>query len=396
MRFSLPPAVQYAINKLNAQGHEAYVVGGCVRDTLLGQTPQDWDITTSALPQEVLTVFASERCIPTGLSHGTVTVVVQGQPLEVTTYRIDGIYSDGRHPDYVTFSSFLEEDIKRRDFTINAMAYHPDKGLVDLYGGQKDLQNRCIRCVGNPHTRFTEDALRILRALRFASTLGFTIEKNTAEAIRALASSLSLVAMERITAELKKFLCGNGYLSLLGEYDTVFSSFLSYNNIEQLADSLPADFSLRLAAVLSTSVQSSSAIREQLQRLRLDRDTERRVLFLLEHYHYLVENDDISVLHLLQTFGPEDSLALLRFQMAIFEKPHQSEVYNRTERLLQSDACYSVAQLKVSGNDLIALGYDEGKILGSILQELLEAVITGQCLNDKAALLSLAAQKGRV
>ena len=208
VHIDLPVAVSSAIQKLNSAGFEAYAVGGCIRDSLLEYQPDDWDITTSATPSEMQAVFAEYRTVETGLQHGTLMVLLDGMSLEITTYRVDGTYSDGRHPDGVSFTRALSEDLRRRDFTINAMAYHPKTGLVDLYDGQADLAAAIIRCVGEPYRRFEEDALRILRALRFSSTLGFAMDDATAQALRALSSTLTKVSVERITTEFVKLLCG--------------------------------------------------------------------------------------------------------------------------------------------------------------------------------------------
>ena len=204
IRITVPPKGKYIIETIQRAGFEAYVVGGCVRDSILGREPQDWDITTSAGPGQVKALFP--RTIDTGLQHGTVTVMQQGEGFEVTTYRIDGTYEDGRHPSQVTFTSDLREDLRRRDLTINAMAYNDTEGLVDLFGGMADLEAGVVRCVGNPRERFEEDALRILRAIRFSAQLGFCIEEGTAAAIRELAPTLSRISAERIQAELVKLL----------------------------------------------------------------------------------------------------------------------------------------------------------------------------------------------
>ena len=196
MYLEIPKAVSIILHTLNEAGHEAYAVGGCVRDAMLGRTPEDWDITTSAQPQQVKELF--RRTVDTGIQHGTVTVLIQDGGYEVTTYRIDGSYEDGRHPTQVAFTSLLSEDLRRRDFTINAMAYHPEEGLIDLYGGQQDLENRIIRAVGVPEERFQEDALRIMRAIRFAAQLNFDIEPDTFQAIRKFAERLELISRERI------------------------------------------------------------------------------------------------------------------------------------------------------------------------------------------------------
>ncbi|MBQ8063719.1 MAG: tRNA nucleotidyltransferase, partial [Clostridia bacterium] len=223
---SLPGPVETALSLLEAGGFEAYVVGGCTRDSLLGTVPEDWDITTSALPEQTLEVFRDYRTIETGLQHGTVTVRIDKTNLEITTYRVDGKYEDSRHPDAVTFTRSLSEDLARRDFTMNAIAYSPTRGWKDLYGGAEDIEDRLIRCVGDPETRFTEDALRVLRALRFSSVLGFEIEGKTADAIHALKDRINFVAYERIAVELLKLLCGKNVYRVLQDYRDVFAVIL--------------------------------------------------------------------------------------------------------------------------------------------------------------------------
>ncbi|MBQ3326299.1 MAG: hypothetical protein IJG86_00760, partial [Clostridia bacterium] len=219
----LPGPVETALRLLEHAGFEAWVVGGCTRDALLGDAPKDWDITTSALPAETLSVFSDFRTIETGLQHGTVAVLLDGMLLEITTYRVDGTYKDSRHPDEVTFTRSIDEDLARRDFTMNAIAYSPARGYEDLYGGASDIEAHLIRCVGDPETRFTEDALRILRALRFSSVLGFAIEERTASAIHALKERILHVAWERISAELLQLLCGKDVYRVLQDYRDVFA-----------------------------------------------------------------------------------------------------------------------------------------------------------------------------
>ncbi|MBR4867557.1 MAG: CCA tRNA nucleotidyltransferase [Clostridia bacterium] len=224
----IPAAPALVIEQLNKSGFQAYAVGGCVRDSLLGLKPNDWDVCTSAQPDEILACFTNQRTIPTGYQHGTVTVMIDDLPIEVTTYRIDGSYTDGRHPDGVVFTPCLEEDLARRDFTVNAMAYHPREGLVDCYNGCEDLKNKVLRCVGDPKKRFTEDALRILRAYRFASQLGLTIEKNTEMAAEELIANVSLVATERVYQEISKLICGPWAGRVLATYPTILKHVLPF------------------------------------------------------------------------------------------------------------------------------------------------------------------------
>lgn len=226
MTMDMPKNVDTAINLLQSAGFEAYAVGGCVRDSLLGKTPNDWDITTSAKPENMKSVFADFHCIDTGIKHGTVTVVIDGEPLEITTFRLDGEYEDNRHPKSVTFTSNLGADLGRRDFTVNAMAYSKMTGTVDLFGGQNDLKNKIIRCVGDPDRRFNEDALRILRALRFASALDFEIEEKTAQSLLKNCALLGNISEERIAKELLKLVCGKGAKRILTGFAPVLFEIL--------------------------------------------------------------------------------------------------------------------------------------------------------------------------
>ena len=226
MKIQLPSPVEQAIGRLNAAGYEAYAVGGCVRDSLMNRTPNDWDITTSATPEQTRAVFDGVSVIETGIRHGTVTVLLDGQPLDITTYRIDGSYSDSRHPDEVRFTASLKEDLARRDFTVNALAYHPNAGIVDCFGGVEDLTQNIIRCVGEPDKRFTEDALRVMRGVRFASQLSFSLEPATEISLRKHAPLLQKVAAERLRVELMKLLCGPQVLKILLDFPHVLGQLI--------------------------------------------------------------------------------------------------------------------------------------------------------------------------
>ena len=269
MDWVLPAQVNTALARLHDAGYEAYIVGGCVRDRIMGREPKDYDITTSALPEQTAAVFAGERIIETGMKHGTVTVLLDGEPLEITTFRIDGTYSDSRHPDAVTFTPSLREDLARRDFTMNAMAYSSETGLVDPFGGQADIAAKYIRCVGDPDLRFREDALRILRALRFSSVLGFPIEPETDGAARYLCLLLKKISAERVFSELKQLLCGPDVRRVLLDYAGVLGAVLPeilpmqgfdqrnphhcYDILEHTAaavEAMPPEPALRLAALL--------------------------------------------------------------------------------------------------------------------------------------------------
>lgn len=323
MELNIPIQVGAILSVLERQGHEAYVVGGCVRDSLLGQTPHDWDICTAALPEEVLASFPGERTILTGVAHGTVTLVREGVPYEITTFRVDGDYSDGRHPDSVSFVRSLREDLARRDFTVNAMAYSPRTGLVDCFGGRADLQERQVRAVGEPAARFEEDALRILRALRFASVYGFGIDAKTASAARELKNSMKNVAVERIFSEFTRLVCGIGARRVLEAFPDVLGVFLPevlpavgfrqehprhlydvWGHTAAAVGAAPPDRAVRLALLFHDlgkpecasfderggghfyghPAKSAALCRAALRRLRCDTNTARMAELLVNHH----------------------------------------------------------------------------------------------------------------
>ena len=366
----MPAVPRGAIARLNAAGYEAFAVGGCVRDTLLGLTPKDWDIATAALPQEAERVFADCRVVETGLQHGTVTVLFGGQPLEITTYRVDGTYADGRHPDGVTFTRSLPEDLKRRDFTVNAMAWHPESGLFDPFDGKTDLRNGILRCVGDAPRRFQEDALRILRALRFAATYGFVIEKDTADAVHALADRLHMVSAERVREELFKLICGRWAFRVLREFPDV----LPFENGAAL-ETAPDDFCCRLALLRVTA--------DRLRALKTDTATVRRTERLSAGLLLPLSCERLTLLQALGLLGERD------LRMILSVRGCGEEIWAALAALLAEDPCYTLRQLAVNGNDLTAMGLC-GAAVGGMLQKLLLAVMRGDCPNERAALLRLA------
>lgn len=433
----LPNPVTEALSLLEKAGFEAFVVGGCVRDTLLGKAPNDWDITTSALPEQILTVFSRYNTIPTGLKHGTITVVVDGTPLEITTYRVDGDYSDNRHPDKVEFTSKLRDDLCRRDFTVNAMAYHPNLGMVDHFSGLADLAAGRIVCVGDPQQRFTEDALRILRALRFSATLDFPIEKVTADAARSLAPLLRRVSAERTAEELKKLLCGKGVRRVLLEFRDILAVVLPelqatfdlqqanpyhhltvYEHTVETVASSPSDPILRWTmlfhdcgkpACYTRDLQGvdhfrghpaiSAALAEQaMSRLRLDKHTITAVKALIMHHDDTLPLKDSVLLRLLNRLGPELSHDLVDVQRADVLGQHPDK-RDRLEFLDQVDirlqelarsSCYTLATLNVNGDDLQQLGFRPGRTMGDTLYRLLDEVMDGHLPNERTALLAKA------
>ncbi len=405
MKMELPVAVDNIIRTLNEAGYEAYAVGGCVRDSILGVSPKDWDITTSAKPEETKALFS--RTIDTGIQHGTITIMVDKEGYEVTTYRVDGEYEDGRHPKEVVFTANLEEDLKRRDFTINAMAYHPKEGLVDIFGGIKDLQEGSIRCVGNAMERFTEDALRILRAVRFSAQLGFDIEPKTKEAMRELAPRLQMISAERICAELWKLLQSPHPDYLTYAYETGVTKeilpdllfFKDETRIETLKKLAENDYDLwvRLTILFvnlleGTSREKSERVEKILRGLKTDLYTIKLVgkLALLEGEE--LEASPAAVRTFLSKFGQEVMERWLLVK-EVQEKRSYDNLRGIMERVLERGECISIKQLAVDGKDLLALGVKQGKNIGEILAYLLGQVIEEPEKNNRETLLEIAKER---
>lgn len=379
MQFSLPAAVLKALDIMTAQGYEAYVVGGCVRDLLMGIPPHDYDICTSALPEETKACFAGERVIETGIQHGTVTVLMDGEPLEITTFRTEGDYLDGRHPSSVAFTRNIENDLMRRDFTVNAMAYHPQKGLVDLYGGQEDIRKKIIRCVGDAHTRLTEDALRILRAMRFSAQLDFIIEEKTAQAMHDLKNRLSLISRERIAQELVRMVASPAAPQVLRRFAAVFFAAMpdcTRLDIEAL-DALPCgDATLRMAALLHLDGDEKAAA--ALQSLKLSTLFTRECLELVTHYDAQLSADDVPLW--LSRLGEIQLRRLLILQ-------HNSSLQSEIQQAFDENLPLRVRDLNVNGRELMAAGVPAGPMVGQLLERLHEMVLRREIKNEKAALL---------
>ena len=445
---TLPVHVLDLLSRLHSAGFSAYAVGGCVRDSLLGLTPHDWDICTSALPEQMQSVFHDLHTVDTGLKHGTLTVVVEHIPYEVTTYRIDGEYTDHRHPDSVRFVDDLTLDLSRRDFTVNAMAFSPDTGLADPFGGQQDLAAGLIRCVGEPGQRFEEDALRVLRALRFASVYGFAIEPATASALRLKAPDLKLVAGERIREELLKLLCGKAAGRILREYPEVLAEIIpeirpmigydqqnhhhSYDLWEHTVrgvEGVPADPVLRLTMLLHDTGKpvvrttdekgeghykghpkvSEEIARRTAESLHLDNAFRDRLCTLVLHHDTPLRTQDGQIntdrsflLRRLNRYGEENLRALFLihcsdriatgYSTPEREKARLAERMAALDALLAEEPCFTLKDLAVNGRDLMAAGL-KGKAVGEALQALLEAVMDGRVPNEKEALLSELAGK---
>ncbi len=408
MEIQLPQKVQFIIETLNQAGFEAYAVGGCVRDSILGRKPDDWDITTSARPEEVKALF--ERTVDTGLQHGTVTVLLERDSYEVTTYRIDGEYLDGRHPECVSFTSSLKEDLRRRDFTINAMAYSRETGLVDCFEGLEDIRLKRVRCVGDPGERFSEDALRILRAVRFSAQLGFSVEDKTQQAIRELAPALGKISAERIRTELGKLLVSQrpdklGEAWKLGitrvvlpEFDRAAEEGREKKILEGLRR-IQADPIRRWSLLLGFLGEEEEA-RSVLKRLRFDNDTVRQVCALIRAEKWTVEPEPASVRRAVSRIGVQLfplylDLCQVRAQLEEGTSGREREENNRRIRelfagILEKGDCVSLKQLKIGGRDLIAAGFQPGPRVGSILETLLDRVLECPELNTKEQLLELA------
>lgn len=436
IKIDLPKNVKFIIDTLESAGYEAYAVGGCVRDSILGRTPNDWDITTSAKPLETKALF--KKTFDTGIKHGTISVLLGKEIYEVTTYRIDGEYEDARHPKEVTFTAELKEDLLRRDFTINAMAYNPTSGIVDLYGGIEDLKNHVIRCVGVPHDRFSEDALRIMRAVRFAAQLDYTIEEKTQEAIRELAGTLSKISAERIQVELIKLLTSDHpeFLKLawelgitkviLPEFDRAMESEQNNPNHAysvgehslKVMQYLPPDKVMRLAGLfhdigkMDTKTTDEKGVdhfyghpevgakiaAEVFNRLKFDNDTKTKVCRLVECHDWFIGAVPSHIRRYMNRIGDEFFPMIFDFNKADIMA---QSFYNREEKLEDLEAlkeaylkvkeagdCINIKDLVITGSDVIKAGVPAGPKVGAVLKALLEEVLDDPAKNNKDYLLS--------
>ena len=432
----IPEQVNIILESLRESGYEAYVVGGCVRDALLGREPHDWDITTSALPMEVKSVFP--RTIDTGLQHGTVTVLCGGTGYEVTTFRVDGVYEDGRHPKEVTFTPSLREDLRRRDFTINAMAYNNESGLVDLFGGQKDLENGIVRAVGDPVQRFTEDALRIMRAIRFSAQLGYEIEPETLKAASALAPNLRRISSERIREELEKTLLSERPELLrtawaagitkefIPEFDRCMETdqinphhcYTVGEHILKGVSLVRRDKVLRLTMFLHDIAKPACHTVDEegidhfrghaevgfglskniLQRLKYDNATIRKVTTLVKYHDTQIRLTEPAVRKAIVMTGTDLFPLLLEVKQADFlsqstyMREEKQEKFDTLcgiyERIIECGDCLSLRELAVNGSDLIEAGVKPGREVGDILAQMFEEVLNVPEHNSKEYLLS--------
>lgn len=425
-----------AIKELKKNGYDAYCVGGCVRDMLLGNPLNDFDITTNALPEQILDTFKDERTIETGLKHGTVTVILCNEPIEITTYRIDGEYVDNRHPESVSFTTSLKADLSRRDFTINALVYNKDEGVLDYFDGKSDLKSRLIRAIGNPEKRFEEDALRILRAIRFSSTLGFEIEAETKKAMLKCKHLLKSISAERIAIELNKFLLGknvkNAILEnyeILGQLCPEFAKMKGfdqcnrwhiYDILEHTAvavESIPPILHLRLAMLFHDTgkvhtffkdengvghfyghnEKSAEIVKKFLNDYKYDNKTKEAVYRLVKIHDTYTDEDEVLVKKRLNRLGEECFFDLLEIQRAdnkaqnpnLTRMEHFDVLEQIAEKII-SDSCFSLSSLAINGKDLIEMGLSAGKRIGEILTTLLNEVIENKLENKKEALIKRA------
>lgn len=439
MEIKLTRSVEIAINKLKNAGHEAYIVGGCVRDALRGIEPNDYDMTTSALPEETKAIFSEYRIIETGMKHGTVTALIDGDALEITTFRVDGTYTDHRRPEGVTFTRSLREDTARRDFTVNAMAYSPDTGVMDFWGGRDDLQRGIIRAVGDPDRRFDEDALRIMRAARFASVLDFRIEQATSDAMERKKGLLKNISAERINVELSKLLTGEGCERVLTEYAVILTEIIPelaptigfdqrnyhhiydvYTHTVKAVVNCPVDRNIRMAALLHDvgkprvftvgndgaghfyghSEVSVDIAREVLNRLRFDNDSKNEILTLIKYHDPVIAVEKAAVRRWARRLGIDMLLKLLDLKAAdnLAQAPEcaerlkgYGEIRNIIDEMIAESACFSLKDLAVNGGDLIKeAGFTAGKAVGDTLSTLLDAVISEELPNERAVLLEKA------
>ena len=447
----MPKGCKELINILHSNGYEAFLCGGAVRDSILGRPIHDYDITTSATPDEMMEVFKDKRIIETGLQHGTITILIDGEGYECTTYRIDGNYSDSRRPDSVTFTRSLKEDLKRRDFTINAMAYNDEVGLVDPFNGMEDIKYHKIRCVGRAEDRFSEDALRILRAIRFASQLGFVLEPDTDWNISKMYKNLENISIERINSEFCKIAASSDFCVQMVLYHEVFSLFIpeikdmfgfQQNNPYHIYDVWnhtvhavqayecdcepdlnPRDLITSLAVFFHDIGKphcyqdgedgvrhfkghgrvSADMTNKIMKRLRFDNDTREKVVELVYYHDATFEVGKKYVKRWLNKIGEEQFRRLLNVRRADIKA--QADINQETrlqkidnigyilEEVLQDDECFSLKDLAVNGKDVITIGYKPGKEIGEVLNNLLDSVISGEYINEKEKLLEIAERK---
>ena len=389
MVMCMPDHIHEIMSRIEAAGYEAFVVGGSLRDLLLGKEPHDWDVTTSALPETVASLFPDRHVIPTGLKHGTVTVVYDGEPVEITTYRIDGEYTDSRRPDGVLFTTSIEDDLSRRDFTVNALAYNENRGLVDLFGGMRDLENKVIRAVGDPEKRFTEDALRIMRAFRFSAQLNFGIDKNTLEAAKKLSPRLKYIARERIGSEFMRLLASQRPEKALSLMGNVIYEILPTDGLQKdrfsLGEKLGPSPEARLSLILHGKTREE--LLNVAHELRLSNEQKRKLVLLATPPELHLDISPLSARRFLRHYG-ELSAVAAKILVILGATSPEFEALAAAEAAKKP--CLSLSELAVSGTDLISMGLASGRAVGDLLSRLLDAVIEDPTLNEKRTLIELA------
>ena len=443
-RAKLSKKVTLAMEKLEDAGFEAYLVGGSLRDILMGREVHDFDITSSAKPEEVMEVFSDFKVIPTGLKHGTVTVLVEDEPLEITTFRSESGYSDGRHPDSVSFAKSVEDDLGRRDFTMNAMACRINGELFDLFGGQKDIADKLVRTVGNAKERFSEDGLRILRAIRFAAVLGFEVEAGTKNAIHQMGYMIEKVSEERIVSEFNKIMLSEKPSTYLREYKDIICIFIPeleacigfdqknhhhvydvFEHTLRVVDNMPPKLSLRLAALFHDiskpicfeigsdgeghfyghASKSAEMAENILRRLKYDNVTITDVCQLVKYHDHQIENSDKIIKRMLRRLGEKGFFDILDLKRADnlgqseefrYRQDILQELENSARRILDEKACFSIKDMAINGSDLIKLGMVQGPEIGEVLEMLLDRVISGEIKNDRQELIACLKDSGAI
>lgn len=375
MDIKLHKDAEFIIETLNSCGFSAYAVGGCVRDAIMNRRCDDTDITTNALPEQTKSVFSAYTVIETGIKHGTVTLLLNGKPYEITTFRKESNYTDSRHPDEVTFVTDIKDDLSRRDFTVNAIAFSHKEGIKDFYGGIDDINNKIIRTVGSPSLRFAEDALRILRALRFASTLGFEIEKGTSDAIKALAETVNKVSGERVFTEIKKLLCGVDAQRIIDEYIEQLSMIIRIKGDYKSVCRLPCDYRMRLACLCGEGIE------ETLACLRADNKTKHDCRLLVNSEP--IPSDIKELRKYISSIGREDALMVAAYRRSLYNEDEEM----LTEAVVASDFPLFISELAVNGRDLRSIGIS-GRDIGATLSMLLGKVMDNELPNEKQALLA--------
>lgn len=412
----IPIPVKTALNTLSDAGYQAYIVGGCVRDILLSRVPNDYDITTSALPEDVSKFFSQYKIIDTGQKHGSLSVTISNMVLEITTFRVESAYSDKRHPDHISYTLNLKEDLLRRDFTINALAYNDQEGLIDCFDGRSDLYEKRIRCIGTPMIRFSEDPLRILRALRFSSTLGFEIEGQTLSAALILKELINSIPLERKTEEFQKILCGNFLYFVMRHYHKILTPILPGIDVLFLNDEnsqeeikatekvlqgiscLPPCFVSRfvaLVAILLKHQNGTGICAESIfEKLKFTKKIRNKILLLLPYIDHTFSSTLYDVRKVLRQIGCEEFYNLLEIQKVLspiypqFDKLYFDSLFEIMNELLHHPLCLSYKTLKINGYDLMRLGVSDGKTIGILLEHLLDAVMRDIIPNEKNALLN--------